>query len=934
MRIGLIIALTAFAVLTQDLLSCAAASDPADADFYVATNGKDDNPGTEAQPLATLDGARDAVRNSKKSGQKKDITVLIRGGTYELAETVLFGPEDSGTKDCTITYAAYPGEHAIFSGGLTIKGWQTAQGGNWQAELPAVKAGTWFFQQLFVNGQRRTRARHPNAGFFRITQAGPDDHTSFQFHDGDLRPYENQQDAQIVFLHDWSVSRVGIADVDTMTSTVTLRDPIGAKGHRFFRITGFEPHPRYYVEHAPELLDCHGEWYLDREGGILSYLPYPGEEIGQVNIIAPALERLLTIQGDATENRQIRNLRFVGLEFAHCAAPVFPSGYAGVQSGFYQSRSSETEGPRRSRMPAAVVMEAAADCQFVNCRVSHVGGTAISLQGNCEDNRLVGNEIDDVGGNGLMVGESSTSVKLPAKNNLLANNHIHDCGLLFHGCVGIWLGITADTTVSHNEIHHLPYTGVSVGWMWNTSPTPCQRNIIEYNHIHHVMQVLSDGGGIYTLGRQPGTVLRGNVIHDVQLNAGRAESNGLFIDEGSSEMLIEQNTIYSIARSPIRFHKAVDNTVRNNVLVTSKETPPLRYNATDEQSMSYEANTTPDAATWLPPSLHESQAGLEPAYHHRLLASKQDAFYYNDLLGRGVNLGNALEAPREGAWGLTLKEEFFGQIKQAGFDSVRIPIRWSAHAQPSAPFKITEAFFQRVDWAINETLKRGLVAVINMHHYEEIFQQPEEHRERFLRLWEQISRRYQTQSDRLYFELLNEPHDNLTDELWNVYLRDALNVVRETNRDRIVIVGPGRWNNLSQLPLLKLPHDDRRLIVTFHYYSPFHFTHQGARWVKGSERWLGMRWQGTDEEQQAIRNDLNKAAQRAERENRPLYLGEFGAYGKAEMESRARWARQVRTEAERCGISWAYWELAAGFGVLDKTQNVWRHELLSALIPE
>jgi hypothetical protein len=136
------------------------------------------------------------------------------------------------------------------------------------------------------------------------------------------------------------------------------------------------------------------------------------------------------------------------------------------------------------------------------------------------------------------------------------------------------------------------------------------------------MQMLSDGGGIYTLGRQPGTVLRGNVIHDVQLNAGRAESNGLFIDEGSSEILIEQNTIYNIARSPIRFHKAKGNTIRNNVLVTSDGTPPFRYNATDEQSMTYQANKTPNADNWQPPRLDELQAGLTPEHRQRMLISR------------------------------------------------------------------------------------------------------------------------------------------------------------------------------------------------------------------------------------------------------------------------------------------------------------------------
>ena len=623
MRIGLTLALAA-AVVPASIAAVGADARVRHADdvIYVATDGRDDNPGTKDQPLASLPGARDAVRSLNQPGRQKDITVWIRGGNYPLQDTVCFEPEDSGGEHTTITYAAYPGEVPIFSGGREIRGWHVAESGKWEVELPEVSAGTWFFRQLFVNGHRRTPARHPNSGFFRVDATGPDDHTSFRFHQGDVRPFANLRDVRLVFLHDWSVSRVGVAGIDTLTNTISLRDPIGVVGHPFFRITGFEPHPRYYIEHAAEALDCPGEWVLDRDRGVLSYLPYPSEDINQVEVVAPRLHRLLTIRGDATGERPIRNLRFVGLEFSHAAAPAFPSGYAGSQAGFHRTRSGHGDSPPRSRLPAAIVLEDATGCQIANCRVSCVGGTAISLDGRCEHNRLVGNEICDAGGNGMMIGEPSTSEKLLARNNLLSNNHVHDCGTLFHGCVGIWLGITDHTTVAHNEIHDLPYTGVSVGWMWNTSPTPCRRNTIEYNHIHHVMQMLSDGGGIYTLGRQPETVLRGNVIHDVQLNAGRAESNGLFIDEGSSEILIEQNTIYNIARSPIRFHKARGNTIRNNVLVTSDGIPPFRYNATDEQSMTYQANKTPNANDWQPPRLDESQAGLTPDYRQRMLISR------------------------------------------------------------------------------------------------------------------------------------------------------------------------------------------------------------------------------------------------------------------------------------------------------------------------
>jgi endoglucanase len=312
--------------------------------------------------------------------------------------------------------------------------------------------------------------------------------------------------------------------------------------------------------------------------------------------------------------------------------------------------------------------------------------------------------------------------------------------------------------------------------------------------------------------------------------------------------------------------------------------------------------------------------------------TKMDAFHYNRLLGRGVNLGNALEAPREGAWGFTLEADYFRQIQEAGFNSVRIPIRWSAHAQAEAPYRIDTAFFERVDWAIAQALSRGLVAVMNVHHYEEICREPDKHLPRLLALWRQIAARYKNQSDRLYFELLNEPHGQLTDERWQRMIPQLLDAIRETNPRRVVIIGPGQWNNLQHLDQLTLPAQDRLLIATFHYYSPFPFTHQGAEWVQDSKKWKGTTWEGTPQQTEALRSDFAKAAAWSKKNGRPLFLGEFGAYSAADMNSRARWTRAVTREAERLGFSWCYWEFGSGFGVYDPRANTWRQPLLHALL--
>jgi len=310
-----------------------------------------------------------------------------------------------------------------------------------------------------------------------------------------------------------------------------------------------------------------------------------------------------------------------------------------------------------------------------------------------------------------------------------------------------------------------------------------------------------------------------------------------------------------------------------------------------------------------------------------------DPFAQNAKLGRGVNLGNALEAPNEGEWGVTLKSEYFDLIKNAGFNSVRIPIRWSTHAAANAPYTIANSFLQRVDWAVDQALTRKLAVVINIHHYDEIMLAPASHKARFLAIWQQLASHYKNYSGDLFFELLNEPNALLTSDLWNQYLQEAIATIRQTNPGRIIIVGPTNWYYIGLLNTLALPANDRNLIVAFHYYHPFQFTHQGAEWVAGSNAWLGTRWSGTAAERQTIQQEFAAAVQWGAAIQRPLNLGEFGAYSKADMTSRALWTEFVARTAEANSISWHYWEFIAGFGVYNGAANDWNYPLLNALIP-
>jgi aryl-phospho-beta-D-glucosidase BglC (GH1 family) len=301
--------------------------------------------------------------------------------------------------------------------------------------------------------------------------------------------------------------------------------------------------------------------------------------------------------------------------------------------------------------------------------------------------------------------------------------------------------------------------------------------------------------------------------------------------------------------------------------------------------------------------------------------------------GRGVNLGNALEAPNEGDWGVVLKEEYFEKIASAGFDSVRIPVRWSAHAGKSPPYTIDAKFFDRVDWAVNQALRRHLIPIVNMHHYEEIFTDPDQNDERFIAIWRQIAAHYRDFPPELAFELLNEPHDKLTSDKWNRLLIETIAVIRPSNPKREIVVGPVGWNGIGDLPTLELPGDDRRLVVTVHYYQPFQFTHQGANWAgPESQKWLGTKWTATNAQRQAVMLDLDKAIAWAVEHRRPMYLGEFGSYDKAEMESRVRWTAFVADEAIKRKMGIACWEFCSSFGLFDPQKNQWIEPLKNAAL--
>ncbi|MBJ7522099.1 MAG: right-handed parallel beta-helix repeat-containing protein [Solirubrobacteraceae bacterium] len=537
----------------------AAAADPVA--IWVSPRGSDDGDGTRDRPFRSLQRAQ---RDARAAAASAPVRVMLLGGTYRLRRPLVLDHRDSGSAGREVAYRAAPGARPVLSGGLRLSGWtlHDRRRGIYRARVPAGTRS----RQLYVDGRRATRAQSdPFPDGFTRTPEG------FRAASGEIATWRRPADLEAVAVLQWKVMRCGVASV--AGRDLTMRQPCWANANSFPALWAFPQIAR--LENAYELLDKAGEWYLDSMAREVYYRPRAGERLATARAELAVEETLIDVRGTAA--RPVAHLRFEGLTFAHATwlRPSGNEGYAADQSGFHLTGRGNAPNAvghveRPSRTPGNVRLRHVRDVTFTRNDFRHLGGAGLDFDTGSQGNVVLGNRFTDISSAAVQVGGVLRADHHPTRpadvtrDNRVAHNLISHVGREYQDAAGVFVGYTTRTTVEHNDISDVPWSGIALGWGWGlvdpgsfpglpgatpgmwgtfTTPTTSRGNRVLRNRIRRFLSVVWDGGAVYTQGRQgasagDGELIAGNVASDKRPAAG---GNVFYTDGGSRYVTLRGN---------------------------------------------------------------------------------------------------------------------------------------------------------------------------------------------------------------------------------------------------------------------------------------------------------------------------------------------------------------------------------------------------------